>query len=229
MAEDYLKAVWSATEWGGDAATVSSLAERFHTTKATVSVNLKRLSVQGLLVHEPYRPIELTATGRRLAVGMARRHRILETFLVEFLGYGWDEIHEMAERLEHAAPDDMIDRLDALLGHPETDPHGDPIPSREGEVRYREGASTLFVASAGHFEVVRISDAAADRLRAFADHRIRPGVVLDVHGPARAASRSVTLHASGEELTLREDAQRSLIVQAVGAADAPEEPVPSAP
>ena len=102
VGEDYLKAIWSATEWGRPPATVSSLATRFGTTRPTVSATLKRLADHGLLRHEPYRDIELTESGARLAIAMVRRHRLIETFLVDHLSYGWDQVHDEAERLEHA-------------------------------------------------------------------------------------------------------------------------------
>ncbi len=213
VAEDYLKTIWSATEWGAPPATVSSLADRFHTTRATVSVNLKRLSAQGLLTHEPYAPIELTGRGARLAVSMVRTHRILETFLVELLGYAWDEVHDLAEGLEHAATPDLVDRLDALLGHPRSDPHGDPIPSRTGEVRYHEGARTLAVAGPGAWQVIRIPDAAAERLRDLIDRSIVPGAVLTV------GDGGVRLSGAPEPVPLDEESWASIIVRPVDDGD----------
>ncbi|RAE81292.1 hypothetical protein DN545_42110, partial [Burkholderia multivorans] len=106
--------------------TKSELAQRFGTTKANVTEVLKRLDELGLIHRVPYRPPELTAAGETIAVSMVRRHRLIETFLVESLGYSWDEIHDEAESLEHAASDLLIDRIDEFLGHPAADPHGDP-------------------------------------------------------------------------------------------------------
>ncbi|GAA2183204.1 manganese-binding transcriptional regulator MntR [Brooklawnia cerclae] len=212
VAEDYLKAVWSASEWGGGPATVSSLAQRFATTKATVSANLKRLVSQGLVTHDPYRPIELTDAGEQVALTMVRRHRILETFLVELLGYEWDEVHDLAERLEHAATSEMIDRVDALLGHPEADPHGDPIPSSTGEVPYLAGARVMNTAEPGRYEILRISDAVADQLRSFADHQIRPGAVFSLED-ARPGVRAIRLRDSGARLEVSDETLASVIAR----------------
>lgn len=159
VAQDFLKAIWSATEWGEPAITTTALAARFGTTPASVSDTLRRLDRQGLIVHQPYRPVQLTDDGHRLALAMVRRHRLLETFLVTTLGYTWDEVHDDAERLEHAVSPLLLDRIDALLGHPEADPHGDPIPREDGSVAHPEDALLLSEAPAGRYRVVQISDA----------------------------------------------------------------------
>ncbi|WP_022882819.1 metal-dependent transcriptional regulator [Gryllotalpicola ginsengisoli] len=176
--QDYLKVIWSATEWSPTPVTVTQLAERMGVRKATVSLGLRRLTDAGLVRHEPYGGIELTDEGRRHAVGMVRRHRILETFLVESLGYAWDEVHDEAENLEHAVSDTLIDRIDALLGHPSRDPHGDPIPSREGEPHLPEAMRLTDAPPGAPLTVERISDADPDVLRELARRGIRPGVAL---------------------------------------------------
>jgi DtxR family Mn-dependent transcriptional regulator len=102
VAQDYLKVIWTATERDEPPITTTGLAARLGTSAPNVSETLRRLGGQGLVTYEPYRPVRLTAAGERLAVGMVRRHRLLEAFLVQVLGYGWDEVHEEAERLEHA-------------------------------------------------------------------------------------------------------------------------------
>lgn len=176
--QDYLKVIWSATEWAPAPVTVTQLAGRMGVRKATVSDAVRRLVDAGLLTNEPYGAVELTELGREHAVGMVRRHRILETFLVESLGYDWDEVHDEAERLEHAVSDTLIDRIDALLGHPLRDPHGDPIPTRDGASRVPE-AMLLTDAPAGvPLRVERISDADPAVLRGLAAHGIRPGTTL---------------------------------------------------
>lgn len=220
VGEDYLKAIWSALEWGGDPITVSELAERSDATRSTVSINLKRLAAMGLLTHDRYRPILLTQQGQQLAKQMVRRHRLWETFLVEVLHYGWDEVHEPAEQLEHAAPDELIDRIDAYLGHPSVDPHGDPIPSADGSVRYAEDAIPLSECADGNHTVVRISDANTDILRRLMDSGIAPGVTLHVQSTDEATRRA---HINGEpqDIDLDESDTESIIVlhhQDVGSA-----------
>lgn len=183
--EDHLKAIWSALEWGGDPATISGLAERFGTTAASASSTVRRLVGQGLLTHEPYGPIILTSEGEQLAVGMVRRHRLIETYLVDQLGYDWAEVHDEAENLEHAASDLLINRIDDLLGHPEADPHGDPIPDGSGRVVYPPGAHKLSSAAPGDYRVVRVSDESPDRLEWFDSVGIGVGAALTVPPEAR--------------------------------------------
>ncbi|MEO7124131.1 MAG: metal-dependent transcriptional regulator [Lacisediminihabitans sp.] len=175
-AEDYLKVIWSALEWGGDPMTIKGLAARFGISAASASDTIKRLVGQGLVLHEPYRPIGLTSTGEKQAVRVVRRHRLIETFLVAQLGYSWDEVHDEAEALEHAVSDLMIDRMDALLGSPKADPHGDPIPNRSGEVFYPADAIRVTDAAPGKYTVIRISDDDSAQLAVFE----AAGLVTDV-------------------------------------------------
>lgn len=179
-AEDYVKAIWSALEWGGDPITVKRLAERFAVTPATVSNTIARLGSQGLVRHAPYEAIELTPEGERLAIAVVRRHRLIETFLVEHVGYSWNEVHLEAESLEHAVSDLLIDRIDDLLGNPSVDPHGDPIPDRFGGVAYPAGAQPLSAAALGTYRAVRISDDDPDQLARFESDGLVTDVTLTV-------------------------------------------------
>lgn len=176
VAQDYLKAVWSAQEWSDEKVTTKHLADRLGVGASTVSETVRRLCGQGLLEHERYGSIRLTDDGRRLALVMVRRHRLLETFLVDQLGYGWDEVHDEAEVLEHAVSDVFVERMAARLGNPSRDPHGDPIPAADGTV-VRPDAVPLSSMHAGESGVVvRISDADPEALRYLAEL----GLDLDV-------------------------------------------------
>ena len=126
--EDYLKAIYSLTERGGVAST-SDLASHLGVQPASVTGMAKRLAESGWARHEPYRGVQLTEDGRLVALRILRRHRILETYLLERLGYTWDDVHDEAERLEHAVSDRLIDRMAEALGDPTHDPHGAPIPT----------------------------------------------------------------------------------------------------
>ncbi|MFT3834735.1 MAG: metal-dependent transcriptional regulator [Micropruina sp.] len=188
VAQDYLKVIWSATEWGDPPITTKGLATRLGTTQANVSDTVKRLAAQGLVTYESYRPVQLTDEGVRLAVAMVRRHRLIEAFLVGVLDYGWDEVHDEAEALEHAASDTLIDRIDALLGHPVADPHGDPIPAADGSLR-RPKAVRLRETS-GLRRIVRVSDADPEVLARCGALGIVPDAVVDAGStpPELAAS-----------------------------------------
>lgn len=191
VTQDYLKAIWQATEWGGAPATTSWLAARFGTTAANVSDLLSRLAKAGLVTREPYRPCVLTAHGEELALSMVRRHRLIETYLVEALGYACTEVHHDAELLEHAASTTFIDRLDAHLGHPRFDPHGDPIPDAAGNVTYPQDAVPAADAAPGRYVVARISDADPQVIRALHELGIHRGTAVVIEqADQRAISRA---------------------------------------
>lgn len=177
VTQDYLKAIYSAVEWGGSAMSVSALATRMGVSASTASETVRRLADEGLVHHERYGAITLTGSGRQAALAMVRRHRLIETLLVEHLGYEWDEVHDEAEVLEHAVSDLLVARVDRLLGYPVRDPHGDPIPTAAGEVSVPAGQPLADVPAGAGGVVVRISDAEPQVLRHLAD----VGVRLDAH------------------------------------------------
>jgi DtxR family Mn-dependent transcriptional regulator len=171
--EDYVKVIYGHTEWQHVPITTTGLAARLGLAASSVTEMIKKLVATGLVSHEPYGAIELTADGTALALRMVRRHRLIETWLVERYGYSWDEVHDEAEVLEHALSDRLLDAIDVELGHPSRDPHGDPIPSADGTVDRHE-AMLLADATAGG-RIVRISDRDPMLLR----HLEAEGVVLD--------------------------------------------------
>ena len=175
--EDYLKAVY-ALERGGDAAATNDLAQRLGVAPASVSGMVRRLAEQGLLSYERYRGVRLTALGRRAALRTLRRHRILESYLATVLGYPWDRVHAEAERLEHAASDELIDRMAAALGDPAFDPHGAPIPTREGAVDERRHLALVDLAPGARARVVRVSDEDGALLRYLSELALTPGAEL---------------------------------------------------
>jgi DtxR family Mn-dependent transcriptional regulator len=156
--EDYVKVIYAHTEWQPEKITTSLLAARLGLAASSVTEMVKKLGAQGLVTHVPYGAVDLTADGTALALRMLRRHRLIETWLVNHFGYSWDQVHDEAEVLEHALSDRLLDAIDDELGRPTRDPHGDPIPSRDGIVD-RPRASLLGEAADGSaVRVVRISD-----------------------------------------------------------------------
>jgi DtxR family Mn-dependent transcriptional regulator len=176
--EDYLKAIYRLSE-GGPAST-SQIAQLLELSPASVSGMVKRLSEQGLLEHLPYRGVQLTFEGRRAALRMVRRHRLIEAYLVAFLGYSWDTVHEEAERLEHAVSDTLVDRMAAVLGHPTADPHGDPIPSPEGDIDEPAGVPLSEVDPGSTVELRRVDESQPERLRYIASIGLTPGTLVSV-------------------------------------------------
>ena len=177
--QNYLKAVWSLQEWSSAPVTPSLVAEATGMKLSTVSDAVRRLADKGLVDHEPYGAIALTEGGHAFAIEMVRRHRLIETFLVEMLGYSWDLVHDEAEALEHAVSDFMIDRLDALLGYPARDPHGDPIPSASGEIDYPDAMPLSEAVPGSMLRIERISDADPALLQYFSEHGLKVGTVFE--------------------------------------------------
>ena len=167
VAEDYLKVIWTAQEWSVDKVSTKMLAERIGVSASTASESIRKLADQGLVDHEKYGAVTLTDAGRLAALAMVRRHRLMETFLVRELGYGWDEVHDEAEVLEHAVSDRMLDRIDAKLGFPTRDPHGDPIPSADGRVPTPPARQLSACGNGDAGTIARISDADPEMLRYF--------------------------------------------------------------
>lgn len=172
--EDYLKAIYDIERQGGAAAT-TELAGRLGVAPASVTGMVRRLAEQGLLTHEPYRGARLTPQGRAGALRTIRRHRVIESYLVRALGFGWDEVHAEAERLEHAASDELIDRMAEAIGEPTVDPHGAPIPSREGAVDEADYRTLGDIEIGAAAEVMRVADEDPSMLRYLGELALRPG------------------------------------------------------
>jgi DtxR family Mn-dependent transcriptional regulator len=202
--EDYLKAIYRLSP-PGRAASTSEIAQRLELSPASVSGMVKRLSEHGLLEHVPYKGVQLTADGRRAALRMLRRHRLIEAYLVAFLGYTWDTVHDEAERLEHAVSDTLVERMAAVLGNPTVDPHGDPIPTSDGEIFEPASVPLSQVPTGARVEVRQVEESQPDRLRYIASVGLRPGVHLTVvdrqpfHGPITIEVAGET-HVIGNEL-----------------------------
>jgi DtxR family Mn-dependent transcriptional regulator len=205
--EDYLKAIYQLSQ-GGEPVGTSAIADRLGVAAGSVTGMLKRLGEQGYVEHVPYYGARLTDRGREQAVALIRRHRVLEMFLVEVLGYGWDQVHEEAERLEHAASDRLIDRMDRVLGQPEFDPHGHPIPAA-GVDFTDDRLPSLADVETGHAAILRrVPDEDPEALRYLARLNLIPGVEVEVlerapfGGPVRLRVGQ-TEQLLGPELTAR--------------------------
>jgi len=158
--ENYVKtiALIAARDHSGSAVGTGELAQALNVSPGTVTGMLKTLSEANLATYTPYEGARLTDSGQQLAMRVIRRHRLLERFLAETLTMSWDEVHEEAEHMEHAASERLIDRIDAYLGYPEVDPHGDPIPRADGSLAETEGVPLARCGPGQHFRVVRVMD-----------------------------------------------------------------------
>lgn len=196
--QNYLKAIWSLQEWTTEPVTASRIAERVDLRTSTVSGALAKLTEQGLIEHDRYGAVELTSSGRTMALAMVRRHRLIETFLVQVLHYSWDQIDEEAESLEHAVSDFMVDRIDELLGRPTRDPHGDPIPDAHGGITMPDAVPLTRVPAGSAVVVERISDRDAGLLQHLESAQVLPGARLTV-GAGEPYSGAIEVRVDGGE------------------------------
>ncbi|SJN08540.1 Mn-dependent transcriptional regulator MntR [Leucobacter sp. 7(1)] len=194
--QNYLKVIWGLQEWSDAPVSNSAIAESAGVRLSTVSDALRKLSDLELIGHARYGSVTLTDTGRENAVSMIRRHRLLETFLVQALGYEWDEVHAEADRLEHAVSDELINRVDRALGYPTRDPHGDPIPSADGRVHRPDAVILASVEAPAHVRVERISDSDTAMLQYFASRGLVVDAELDVL-PGEPYSEAVLVRVAG--------------------------------
>lgn len=187
--EDYLKTIYQHTEWQPNLIGPAALADCLGVVPSSVTEMISKLTTAGLVMHKPYGPVSLTAEGTLRALTIIRRHRIIETWLVDDMGYSWDEVHDEAEILEHAMTDRLIDSLDQRLGRPQQDPHGDPIPNLQKKVERTPFVCLSDAALGDMGEILRISDRNPELLRLLASHSIGPGTVLRVHDVNPSAVR----------------------------------------
>ncbi len=177
--EDHIKAVYALLQ-EGESAFTKDIAERMRTKASSVTDMLKKLSGKSLLKHEPYYGAKLTAKGQAIALQLVRRHRLWETFLVERLGFGWDEVHDVAEQMEHVANDKLTDKLDEYLGHPHFDPHGDPIPDKHGKLRTRKTRRLDTCKPGESVRIAAVSETTDGLLRLLDAKGLRIGTTLSV-------------------------------------------------
>ncbi len=198
--EDYLKAIHHLQREGA-AVSTSELAQELERSAASVTNMVKSLAERGLVEHELYYGVKLSAEGEREALRIIRRHRVIEAYLIERLGYSWDLVHAEAERLEHAASDELIERMAGALGDPELDPHGSPIPTREGELRERRFPALSKMKKGARAVVREVNDEDEERLRYLAELGLYPGTRLQVleHEPFGG---SIRIEVEGEEKSL---------------------------
>jgi DtxR family Mn-dependent transcriptional regulator len=217
--ENYLKAIYKLSEMARprherENATVptNAIAQEMHTSAASVTDMIQRLSDKGLVDYEKYRGVALTEEGRQLAIHLLRRHRLWEVFLAEKLGFAWHEVHDLAEELEHIESADLTDRLDAFLGHPKFDPHGDPIPNSEGKFTLRQQIPLVELSTNTTAVVVGVREHSSS----FLSHLDEIGV--GIHKEIRVRERfsyddSMRVDIDGELKTISGKVARNILVK----------------
>lgn len=213
--EDYLKHVLLLSERADALVSMGALAEALEVVPGTVTTMVKALADAGFVEHRLREGVRLTPEGRRVALNVLRKHRLVETFLVNVLKMDWSAVHVEAEQLEHAISDEVLDRLDALLGHPTVDPHGDPIPSRLGKLDSQVYATLATCVTDRKLRVVRITDQGAEFLRFAEQHGLQPGATLRVTDRNLAAGLVTVRHRNTRPMAVSLVAAGKILVEPV--------------
>jgi DtxR family Mn-dependent transcriptional regulator len=211
--ENYVKAIYQLAHAVGDGAVATGqISAALGVLPGTVTSMLKTLAESNLATYTPYEGVRLTPSGRGLALRVLRRHRLIEQFLSETLELSWDEVHEEAEHMEHSVSDALVDRIDAYLGHPTTDPHGDPIPKADGTVEAADDRPLAECAIGDRFCIARVVDQSSEFLR----YLSQAGVAIGAQGALvsnDAKRERVTIRLGDDEKTLSREAASKLMVR----------------
>jgi DtxR family Mn-dependent transcriptional regulator len=209
--EDYVKAIWEIA--GADVASTKDVADRLLIAPPSVTNMFVRLREMGFVEYERYRGVSLTERGREEALRLVRRHRLIETFLLEHLGYSWGEVHEEAERLEHAVSDGFTERLAEFLGHPGQDPHGDPIPAADGTMQPDDSFPLSEAAAGQRVRVSKVGDEPST-LDYLGEHGLVPGRLLSVREVRKLDGVVIVEDEDGGSHALGEPLARAVFVRA---------------
>jgi DtxR family Mn-dependent transcriptional regulator len=211
--DNYLKTIYALGTVEGAAATTTALAEKLHTKASSVTDMLKKLNEKGLVKHTKYYGTSLTAKGKKQALQIVRKHRLWEFFLVEKLGFGWNEVHDIAEQLEHVESEMLIDKLDAYLNYPKYDPHGDPIPNKLGNMpAMRKTTSALNMKLGECYELVAVVDSSSQFLNHLKKIKLTLGSLIELKSKF-AFDNSIQISINSTKLHLSEQVAANLIVQ----------------
>jgi DtxR family Mn-dependent transcriptional regulator len=213
--ENYLKTIFLAQVGSAKAdalVPMGQVASALGVVPGTATTMVKTLAESGLVIYEPYMGVRLTPAGERLASRVLRRHRLIELFLVKILGMSWAEVHEEAERLEHAVSDRVVDRIDEMLGRPAVDPHGDPIPTPEGTIASADHITLLEAPLGTRLVVERVLDQDADFLRFVERRHLVPGTEVVIEAKDLAADFVQVRSTNGQSTTVGTRAASKLLV-----------------
>jgi len=213
--ENYIKAIYQiGVGQPNKTAATGQIASTLGVSPGSVTSMLKTLGESGLVTYTPYEGVQLTSSGNALALRVLRRHRLIELFLAKTLRLSWDEVHEEAEHMEHAVSDLLVDRIDDYLGHPEVDPHGDPIPRADGSVDVRDARSLVECSVGEKFRLARVIDQSPQFLRYLTDAGLTLGTSGEVLGNS-SESETLEVRCLGKAITLGHTAAAKLLVTAI--------------
>ena len=209
--ENYLKAIYSLSRNNTSGVSTNALAEHLGTKAATVTDMLKKLNASNLVHYKKYQATSLTEDGKRMALNIIRKHRLWEVFLVEKLDFKWDEVHDMAEELEHIESNELINRLEHFLDNPKFDPHGDPIPSKEGVIERREQILLTELAVGQQGFVTGVKDSSREFLQYLDTQNIELGNQIEVK-EIFEYDKSRVLSIEGIETTFSQQVCKNLFI-----------------
>lgn len=178
--ENYLKSIYHLSDAGEKAVLTNELAEALNTKAASVTDMVKKLSTKEFISYEKYYGVKITGKGKSVALAVIRKHRLWETFLVQTLGFKWDEVHEVAEQLEHIKSTLLIEKIDEFLGYPQVDPHGDPIPNAQGKIKKLEKTALKNLTAGSESTIVAVKDSDSNLLKYLEKIGAKPGKKLTV-------------------------------------------------
>jgi DtxR family Mn-dependent transcriptional regulator len=210
--ENYIKAIFHLETISGKGISTNAIAKKLETKASSVTDMVKKLDEKNVLVYKKYQGVSLTDLGRKIAAGVIRKHRLWEVFLVEKLNFSWDEVHDVAEQLEHIKSAKLIDELDALLGFPKTDPHGDPIPDKNGKFHKIEKRLLSSLKESESGVCVGVNDSSSDFLKYLDKNNISLGKRIEVIS-TEPFDGSVTIKVGDHQLSISHKISNNIYIQ----------------
>lgn len=210
--ENYLKAIYALSTTDNEGVTTSELSARLQTKASSATDMVQKLAEKGLLLYKKYQGTTLTDTGRAHAVQVVRKHRLWEVFLSDKLGFGWDEVHDIAEQLEHIRSDSLADKLDHFLGYPKYDPHGDPIPDPSGNIQRRKSHSIHELSVGQTGMIIGVEDSSVEFLQYLDRQKLVLGTPIEVI-ELFEYDHSVKLLADKRDITISQEVSKNIRIQ----------------
>ncbi|MBL4709602.1 MAG: metal-dependent transcriptional regulator [Flavobacteriales bacterium] len=213
--ENYLKAIYNLNSSKGTKASTNAIAAKMETKASSVTDMIKRLNEKNLIVYQKYQPVYLTEEGKKVAISIIRKHRLWEYFLVENLKFGWDEVHDIAEQLEHIQSKELTNRLDKFLDFPRYDPHGDPIPNMNGEFPNRKREKLSNAKKGDNVMVTGVKDDSTEFLNYLKQLKIQLGTTLSIHA-TNAFDQSISIQTEeGIPISISEKVSNNLFIKSL--------------
>ena len=212
--ENYLKAIYFLNH-NNEAVTVTALGKEMNVSKPTVNNMIKKLTANGWVEYEKYKPLKLTNSGHLAAALIIRKHRLTEMFLVQIMGFGWEEVHNIAEEMEHLKTEGLFDRMDEILGYPTNDPHGSPIPDKNGEFKRKNYSIMSSIPTGREVTLCAVGDSSAALLTMLNEKKITLGTVFSITKVEAFDKTMIVSYGKRKEVSLSHEVCKRLLVEEV--------------